>query len=77
MREYGVVVAIVGEVLRRSSRVTVDGLRSSRRAISRMVSPWLRKPAMRCRSTIDRYRFDRTASANRSGATPPASARQR
>lgn len=46
-------------------------------AISRTPSPCALSVAIRCRSSRDRYRFDRTSSASRSGGTPPFSARHR
>jgi hypothetical protein len=48
----------------------IDGARPSASAIARK-SPWRRNPAIRCRSSTDRHRDDRTALARRAGGSPP------
>jgi len=70
-------VVVVRAQVRRSSRLTVDGDRPRRRAISRTPCPRPRKVAIRWRSSSDRYRLVRAVSANRTGGIPPFSARHR
>ena len=58
-------------ILRRSSRLIVDGDRPSRLEISRMENPSRLNKAIRSRSMRLRYRSCLSASASRSGAIPP------
>jgi hypothetical protein len=55
----------------------LDGARPSASAIARTPSPWRRSPAIRRRSSSDRYRDDRTLSASRAGGSPPFPGRHR
>jgi hypothetical protein len=52
------VLPLSGSRLRRSSRLTADGLRSSCPAMARTPSPARRRSAMRTRSSSDRYRSE-------------------
>ena len=68
---------ITGRRIRPSSRLTVDGARSNRRATCRAPRPRARGVAIRWRSRSERHRWDGASSSRRTGGTPPRSARHR
>lgn len=68
---------ITGRRIRPSSRLTVDGARSNRRATCRAPRPRARRVAIRWRSRSERHRWDGASSSRRTGGTPPRSARHR